>query len=122
MGGNMIEYISKFVTCVDLCEVVIIFMALDVVTGALKGFKLHKWNSQKAYPFKKAGTIAYITLGFFLDGLLNFDYIGKTLCYYACAVEALSILENLSAMGVEFPKFLSQFFEQMKQDGDKNEC
>ena len=93
-------------------------MALDIFTGCLKGFKLHKWNSQKAYPFKKFAIIAGVIVGYLLDSLLEMDYIGKFCAYYAIGVEGLSICENLSAMGVGFPSFITKFFEQMKNKGD----
>ena len=117
----MIQYISEFVTRVDLCEYVLLFMAIDIITGMLKGFKLHKWNSQKAYPFKKAGTVAYITLCYFIDGILQIDYVGIASCYFAIAIEGLSVLENLSALGIPFPSFITKFFEQMKNKGDSVE-
>lgn len=93
-------------------------MAIDIVTGILKGTKYHTLKSavMAVGIRKKAGILLSIALGVCLDyafagGHLMFTslMLGLSLCN-----EALSIIENLGQLGVPIPKVVSKRIETLK--------
>lgn len=100
-------------------------MAIDIVTGLLKGTKNHSLQSaiMSVGIRKKAGILLSIALGVCLDyafagGHLMFTslMLGLSLCN-----EALSIIENLGQLGVPIPKVVSQRIESLRKGFEEEE-
>ena len=122
-GGNILSHMSNFyVWMVGLIGgfaefvtghyqnamfILIVLMILDVVTGLLKGAKNKRLKSAIMHMgiIKKAGMIIAIIFAFLLDILINGGMpIFRTLMVWlVIGNEALSIIENLTSLGVKIP-------------------
>ena len=106
---------------------------IDTVLGFLRAIKQREFNSAFRIDgaLRKIGMVVSIIALYFIDGLLhvnlmpflsqdilqyiNLTMIGLTelfgLLFIAC--ECLSILKNLSQIGIPYPKELKTFLEKM---------
>lgn len=96
---------------------------LDIFTGIVKGFMLKEVRSRKLSNglFRKAGFVALIILANMIDLWIGVPFFRNLVVGLLIANEAISILENLTQMGVPIPKKLIQFLQIVKEDdGDIN--
>lgn len=100
----------------------IIFMAIDYITGVLKAIKDKEVSSKSGYK----GFMKKISLILALIVTVQFErYIGQegtirnVVAMGFIVNELFSILENLEAFGIKIP-FLKNYIDKMK-DGDKND-
>lgn len=123
-GEKIVELYSSSRVPTDMI-LLCALMALDIVTGLLKGTKNHSLKSaiMSVGIRKKAGILLSIALGVCLDfafagGHFMFTslMLGLSLCN-----EALSIIENLGQLGVPIPKFVAQRIETLKEGFDNND-
>lgn len=99
-------------------QVLIILMAVDIMTGCLKGWKQSNFSSRAFRDglVGKAGFFLVIILAFQLDVLMgNVEPVIRicTTTIYI-AIEGISILENLGEMGVYVPNFIKQRLAKLK--------
>lgn len=99
-------------------QVLLILMATDIITGALKGWYLHQFTS-KAFRqglASKAGFIIILILCFQLDTLMgNAQPVIRTTCaIFYITIEGTSIIENLGEMGVPIPNALTKRLAKLK--------
>lgn len=95
-------------------ETLLIFMAIDFVTGLIvagvfkKSKKSNKGALQSSIGFKglakKAMILFFILIGHRLDILLGSDYIRTALVIAFITNETISITENAGLMGIPIPK------------------
>lgn len=110
----------------------LIFMAIDFVTGLICAGVFHK--SQKSESgaleskasFKglcRKGVILLIVLvGHRIDLAIGASYVRDAVCIAFIVNETLSIIENAGLMGVPIPKIITNAIDILKKKGsDKNE-
>lgn len=101
---------------------------LDYITGVGNAWKDGRLSSKIGLIgiIKKLGYAAVVVLSMALDYLITFSvektgvsgftsiYLTAIVVLWLCANEGISILENLSGIGVPFPKFMTAAFSKIK--------
>ena len=103
-----------------LLYAVLIFMAIDVITGWAKALKNgNLWSTKSVYGAgRKLLALFVVIVGNIIDNILNLNgaFILVIMFYYI-ATEGLSILENLAEMNVPFPEQIKDKLEVLKDKG-----
>ena len=118
------EAFQKFIYSGDmyLLYAVLIFMAIDVITGwgkALKNGNL--WSTKSVYGAgRKVLALFVVIISNIIDNILNLNGgLVVVIMFYYIATEGLSILENLAEMNVPFPEQIKDKLEVLKNKGDE---
>ena len=119
------EAFQQFIYSGDmyLLYAVLIFMAIDVITGwgkALKNGNL--WSKKSVYGAgRKVMVLFVVIVANIMDNILNLNgALVVVIMFYYIATEGLSILENLAEMNVPFPEQIKEKLEVLKnKSGDK---
>lgn len=113
---------------------VLIFIAVDYITGLLKAIYKKEISSRIGTKglIKKVGYILAIIVGATLDKLILEHSISTPLSIFNVPVsfralvafsivgnEGISIAENLGEMNILIPEPIKKFFKQLKQNNDK---
>lgn len=98
--------------------VLIAFMALDYVTGLLKGWynkQLSSYTASRGIA-KKSLIFIVLIVAVLLDRLLNTGtWVFRTLvCYFYIANEGISLLENCAELGLPIPEKIKETLIQLK--------
>lgn len=95
-----------------------VMVVLDIISGITKGFMLKEVRSRKLSNglFRKAGFVFLIILANMMDMWVGFPIFRHLVVGLLIANEAVSILENLTQMGVPIPKKLIKFLEVVKDN------
>lgn len=109
--------------------VLVTFMALDYITGLVKGFVNRELASRVGLVgiARKSVIFSVLIVAVCLDRLLNSGtWVFRTLvCYFYIANEGLSILENVVEVSLEkgkdVPEFLINLLQQVKSKANKGE-
>lgn len=105
--------------------VLIVLMVLDYITGVLNGYLTKTLNSEVGFKglLKKFLILVVMIIAVMLDRLMNTgDWIFRTLvCYFYIANEGISLLENISLMGVPIPDKIKDALEQLNNEGTENQ-
>lgn len=105
-----------------LLYAVLIFMAIDVITGWAKALKNgNLWSTKSVYGTgRKLLALFVVIIANIIDNILGLNGIVIiTIMYYYIATEGLSILENLAEMNVPFPDFVKDKLEVLKEKGSE---
>lgn len=109
---------------VKYLDLLVILMLADIITGVLKAFKEKRLRSRTALfgYARKIGVFAVIILANIIDIILalNGAVAVATVLFYI-ANEGLSILENLSQIGVKVPKVISDKLHVINSEGKKGD-
>lgn len=102
-------------------QVLIIFMILDYVTGVIYAYMIKTLNSEVGFKglIKKCMILAVLIVGVALDRMLGNDgtWLFRTLvAYFYIANEGISLLENISNLGVPIPNKIKNALEQLNND------
>lgn len=102
-------------------QVLIILISADYLTGVCKAFCNKNLSSDIGAKgiIKKVALLVVVAIATQLDRLINTELIRTAVIYFYVANEGLSILENLTAMGVPFPKQLTEKLIQLRGDDKK---
>ena len=105
----------------DMALIVLIsFMALDYVTGLIKGWNNKTLSSHIASKGIARKSLIFIVLivAVLLDRLLNTGtWVFRTLvCYFYIANEGMSLLENCAELGVPIPDKIKEALVQLKSN------
>lgn len=104
----------------NLFITLLIFMALDYITGIIKAIYKKKLNSKLGLKgiLKKLGYIVIVVVATLFDHLIGDSTMAvrSLVIYFFISNEALSILENWSMMGLPLPNKIFQVFENFKDD------
>ena len=104
--------------------VLITFMVIDYITGVSVAVINKTLNSETGAKglLKKLSIIMMLIVGVLLDRLINDGaWIFRTLvAYFYIANEGISIVENLSLLGVPVPKKIKRILEQLQLDNDSD--
>lgn len=107
----------------DIATVVLVsFMALDFITGLMKGKRGEGIKSGTCFEGlkKKTSILIILFVAVLLDRLIgNGTWVFRTLtCYFYIANEGISILENCGQLGVNIPEPIRNALEQLKDKGE----
>lgn len=119
------SWMSLFVFLVggvdELFRTLLIMMAIDFITGIIKGFKNKNANSQRAYKglWKKLGIILIVVGTSQVDFILH--GVRTLVLMFYISTEFLSVLENVAILGVPIPEKLKLSLEQYRDNQNKKE-
>jgi len=102
---------------------IVIVIFVDMITGFSKGFfKNSKKKLDSTTGFQKAiKHIIVIMVVLFLYPLLDvwgLQFIGNGFIIFFIGEYGISITENFGAMGIPFPKFVTEKLEKLKESGE----
>ncbi len=129
--NSLVALIATFFTYLfggwDLAlKILITFMILDYVTGVIYAYAIKTLNSEIGFKglIKKCMILAVLIVGVALDRMLGNDgtWVFRTLvCYFYIANEGISLLENISNLGVPIPNKIRNALEQLNKDDEESE-
>ena len=124
ISAGLITAISYLLNGWDTAlQTLCLFMVIDFITGLLKGIINKELNSQTCLKgiIKKCCYFILVIIAVALDRLYpETQGLARTLvCYFLVATDGISILENIGAAGVPYPKFLKNILEQLKDKSDE---
>lgn len=99
----------------------IIIMIIDYITGIASAIYNKKLSSKIGFKgiIKKFSYLCVVALSVVIDNLLGQDGVIRTLViYFFVANDGLSIIENMSEMGIKLPKKLIDSLEQFKEKSE----
>ncbi len=106
-------------------SILIIFMVLDYLTGVIYAYTIQALNSEVGFKglIKKCMILVVLIIGVMLDRILgNGTWVFRTLvCYFYIANEGISLLENISNLGVPIPSKIRNALEQLNKDDEESE-
>lgn len=107
-------------------QVLVVFMVLDYLTGVLYAFLTNQLNSEVGFRglIKKCMILAVLIVGVELDRMLGNGgtWVFRTLvAYFYIANEGISLLENISNLGVPIPNKIKTALEQLNNEEDLKE-
>ena len=99
------------------------FIIFDIFTGVILAFKNKVLNSKinKDGITKHFITITFVIFFTCLFISFNMNEFGKIIIYFYIGSYGLSIFENLTMLGVPFPKWLQEKFLILQDKSDKGE-
>lgn len=102
-------------------KVLLLFTAIDIGTGFLKGIYMKELESNKAYNgfIKKIGIYLIVGIACLLDELFNMEFIRSGAIGFYIATEGISIFENWGKMDLPMPTFLKSILLQLKIQSDE---
>jgi toxin secretion/phage lysis holin len=104
-----------------LLQALLVFMALDYVTGFLAAVKQKRVNSEVMYwgGIRKGVVIVVVVIAASCDTLLGLDppILRALAIWFYIGREGISIFENIGKLGVPLPYHVIRVFEQIKQRG-----
>lgn len=101
-----------------LFRALLIMMALDYITGLIKGYKNKNINSKSAYKgfWKKIVVLIIVVGATQMDIILKNAGVRTLVLMFYVATEFLSIIENASVLGVPIPDKLKNALEQCRDN------
>ena len=104
-------------------RILILFMFVDYITGLIKGKIENNLKSQIGFNgiLRKSTILLVLIVAVSLDKLINSgNWIFRTLvAYFYIGNEGLSILENISVIGVPLPEGLKNALAQLKENKEQ---
>ena len=105
--------------------ILIVFMCLDYATGVIVAYQNNLLNSEVGFKglVKKFMILVILIVAVMLDRLMNTGtWVFRTLvCYFYIANEGISLLENVSNLGVKIPDKLKDSLVQLNKDESEEE-
>jgi toxin secretion/phage lysis holin len=96
-------------------QVLIVVMAFDIVTGAIRAAKDHAITTDKAFwgVTKKVLILILVGVCSFIGQTMGNAGLGDAAAMYYVYSEGMSALDNLAALGVPFPDWLKAIFQNL---------
>lgn len=117
-----------FGTWTPLMGVLLVFIALDIITGITKGFYDKALRSRKMSQgmIRKAMIFVVLIIANMIDIAMfgGMPVVKSAVLSFYIGMEGLSILENLGQMGVPLPSFVKKYLLVLRdkgQDGTNKE-
>lgn len=126
--NSIVAVIATFFTYLfggwDIALIVLVaFMVLDYVTGVIWAYIQKTLNSEIGFKglIKKCMILVVLVVAVLLDRMINSGTaVFRTLvCYFYIANEGISLLENISNLGLPIPDKLKVALEQLNKDEEK---
>lgn len=120
IGGSFMTFLfgAWDVPLQILCVAVI----LDYLSGMLKAIYLGEVSSKVGYRglVKKVGIFFVVVIAQMTDLLLGLLVFRSAICLFFSANEMISVLENVSMMGIPIPEVLKEKLAQVQTDSDSD--
>ena len=104
-----------------LIQALLVFMALDYLTGLLAAVKQNRVNSEIMYwgGIRKGVVIVVVVVAAYCDTLLGLEppILRDLAIWFYIAREGISIFENIGKVGVPLPYSIVKVFEQLRIKG-----
>ena len=105
--------------------ILIVFMCLDYATGVIVAYQNNLLDSEVGFKglVKKFMILVILIVAVMLDRLMNTGtWVFRTLvCYFYIANDGISLLENVSNLGVKIPDKLKDALVQLNKDESEEE-
>lgn len=101
----------------ELLTALLIFIALDYLTGLVNAVKNGELSAAKSLHgiIKKVFLLILVIVAYQLDVIANTDVIKVAVIYFLLANEGLSILENVAKAGVPIPSIIKDALSVLKR-------
>ena len=102
-------------------QILLLFIIIDYITGVFKAIANKQLSSEVGFRgiVKKFYILVVVTIAIQLDKMLGQAYIFRTaICYFYIGNEGISIVENISFMGVPLPSFIKDMLVKIQQTGE----
>lgn len=126
VGGAISSYLGGWDTAL---QTLIIFMALDYITGLIVAGVFHKSTKSESGALesragfkglcRKGVALLIVLMGCQLDRMAGTDFIRDACVIAFVTNEALSIIENAGLMGVPVPEVITKGIEILKSKEPK---
>ena len=102
------------------------FMLMDYITGVLAAVKEKRLSSEIGFwgLIRKLSILSMVAIGSFIDVFIikHGSVVRDMVIFFYMSNEGISILENLSVLGVEYPEKLKSVLLQLKEkEANKND-
>ena len=106
--------------CDMILKALICFVCVDYLTGTVRAVKERKLNSRTGFIglLKKAMIFTVVLLAHVLDEVTGVGALRSMAVMFYISNEGISIIENLSKIGVPFPPKIKEVLEQIKKDDE----
>lgn len=96
-------------------------IGFDIITGTLKAFAKGVVNStiSKTGISKHIGIVLLVMIVIIIFKPLEMESLINTVILFYIATYVLSIIENLSLLGIPFPQWLKERFEILRGENDE---
>lgn len=103
-------------------QILCVAVGLDYLSGMLKAFYLGEVSSKVGYKgiIKKVGIFFVVVVSQMADTLLGLVVFRSAVCLFFAANELISVLENVTLLGVPIPDFLKDRLLQVKDNSPEN--
>ena len=104
-------------------KTLILFMAVDYVTGLMAAFVQKKISSEVGFKgiCKKVAIFCLVGIGHVLDTqvIQNGSVLRTAVIFFYLSNEGISIIENVALIGLPVPKKLKEVLEQLHEEADE---
>ncbi len=103
-----------------LFKILILFIALDYVTGIMKGAVEKNLSSDIGWRglMKKIGTLIAVIVAHQMDKVAGTQVVRTAVMMFFVANEGISLTENLSVIGVPIPKVMMRTLKAWKDSSE----
>ena len=106
-------------------QVLLALIITDYITGLMVGYSVNNLSSKIGFKgvFKKAGILICVIVAVMADKVIGIDNtlrLAIILCF--CGNEGISVLENVTKLGVPIPQKLLDALLQLKGKGDSEDA
>lgn len=124
---SIISYLGAIIVflfggCDNIFICLLIFMAIDYLTGILKAIKNKKLSSRIGFIgiSKKCIILGIVCIGSLIDRVIGTENFVRTfvIMFYMCN-EGISILENATVFNVPFPQKLKDILLELNKEDKK---
>lgn len=104
-------------------QILCVAVVLDYFSGMLKAFYLGEVSSKTGYKglVKKVGIFFVVIVAQMADMLLGLIVFRSAICLFFSANEMISVLENVSNMGIPIPNVLKDKLAQVQSNNDNKD-
>ena len=104
-------------------QVLCVFMVIDYITGTMCGYVTKELSSQIGFKgiLKKVAMLISIIVAVEVDRVLETDVLRIAVIFCLIGNEGISLLENLTKLGVPIPERLVNALLQLKGKGDEDD-
>lgn len=101
-------------------QVLCVFMVIDYITGTMCGYVTKELSSQIGFKgiLKKVAMLISIIVAVDIDRVLETDVLRIAVIFCLIGNEGISLLENLTKLGVPIPERLVNALKQIKSKGE----
>lgn len=101
-------------------QVLCVFMVIDYITGTMCGYVTKELSSQIGFKgiLKKVAMLISIIVAVEVDRVLETDVLRIAVIFCLIGNEGISLLENLTKLGVPIPERLVNALKQIKSKGE----